>query len=632
MNKYPLWKNLLIVFIAILGFIYAAPNFYAPDPAIQISHDSGIVDQSALDSATFALGADGIDFFDAVIEDGNGLIRLRNADQQSRAQQVINLALPDEYIVALNLAPNTPDWLESLGAGPMSYGLDLQGGVHFLMEVDMESASGQQLSDSVATMRTLFRENNLRYRPPLEVDSQNRIAIRFLDAETRSAAIALMRDEFPDYQFRTAETGGDFLLYYTINELAAQQLREYAVQQNLTTLRSRVDELGVKEPNVAPMGSDRIIIELPGIQDPARAKSIISAVATLQFHLVAEPGAAPGTTMEYTDPRTGGPLLIDRDIIVSGDNVTQAQSSFDPQTSLPQVNISLDAVGARQMNEVTRANIGRRMAILLVETKTRTVTQRNAEGELVSRSEPYTEERVISAPNIQTALPRQFRITGLASSQEANDIALLIRSGALAAPMYFLEEYAIGPSLGQENIDKGLLSVQIGLGLVVLFMLLWYRVCGLAANIALAVNLVLLVALMSIIGATLTLPGIAGIVLTVGMAVDANVLIFARIREELKAGMSVQRAIDSGFGRAFITIFDANITTFLVAIILYSVGTGPVRGFAVTLSIGIMTSMFTAIMVTRAIINLIYGGKNVKSISIGMKIPAPAPKPATGES
>jgi len=632
MNKYPLWKNLLIVFIAILGFIYAAPNFYAPDPAIQISHDSGIVDQSALDSATFALGADGIDFFDAVIEDGNGLIRLRNADQQSRAQQVINLALPDEYIVALNLAPNTPDWLESLGAGPMSYGLDLQGGVHFLMEVDMEAASGQQLSDSVATMRTLFRENNLRYRPPLEVDSQNRIAIRFLDAETRSAAIALMRDEFPDYQFRTAETGGDFLLYYTINELAAQQLREYAVQQNLTTLRSRVDELGVKEPNVAPMGSDRIIIELPGIQDPARAKSIISAVATLQFHLVAEPGAAPGTTMEYTDPRTGGPLLIDRDIIVSGDNVTQAQSSFDPQTSLPQVNISLDAVGARQMNEVTRANIGRRMAILLVETKTRTVTERDAEGELVSRSEPYTEERVISAPNIQTALPRQFRITGLASSQEANDIALLIRSGALAAPMYFLEEYAIGPSLGQENIDKGLLSVQIGLGLVVLFMLLWYRVCGLAANIALAVNLVLLVALMSIIGATLTLPGIAGIVLTVGMAVDANVLIFARIREELKAGMSVQRAIDSGFGRAFITIFDANITTFLVAIILYSVGTGPVRGFAVTLSIGIMTSMFTAIMVTRAIINLIYGGKNVKSISIGMKIPAPAPKPATGES
>lgn len=629
LNKYPLWKNLLIVFIAVLGFIYAAPNLYAPDPAIQISHDSGVVDQSALDSATFALGADGIDYTSAVIEDGSGLIRLAQSDDQSRAQQIINLALPDEYVVALSLAPNTPDWLVAMGAGPMTYGLDLQGGVHFLMEVDLEAAINQQLNDAIATMRTMFREEGLRYRPPLEVDDTNRIVISFTNAETRSAAIELMRDEFPDYLFRTAEAGNEYLLYYTMNELAAQQMQQYAVQQNLTTLRSRVDELGVKEPNVAPMGTDRIIIELPGIQDTTRAKDLISAVATLQFHLVAEPGATPGTTLEYTDPRTGGPLLIERDVIVSGDNVTQAQSSFDPQTSLPQVNISLDAVGARQMNEITRANIGRRMAIVLIETKTRTVTERNAEGELVSRSEPYMEERVISAPNIQSALGRQFRITGLQSSQEANDIALLIRSGALAAPMYFLEEYAIGPSLGQENIDRGLMSVQIGLSLVLVFMLVYYRLCGLAANIALGVNLLLLVAVMSIIGATLTLPGIAGIVLTVGMAVDANVLIFARIKEELKAGMPVQKAIDGGFGRAFVTILDANITTFLVAIILYSIGTGPVRGFAVTLSIGIITSMFTAIMVTRAIINLIYGGKNVKNISIGMKLPAAEPRPAT---
>jgi len=629
LNKYPLWKNLLIVFIAVLGFIYAAPNLYAPDPAIQISHDSGVVDQSALDSATFALGADGIDYTSAVIEDGSGLIRLAQSDDQSRAQQIINLALPDEYVVALSLAPNTPDWLVAMGAGPMTYGLDLQGGVHFLMEVDLEAAINQQLNDAIATMRTMFREEGLRYRPPLEVDDTNRIVISFTNAETRSAAIELMRDEFPDYLFRTAEAGNEYLLYYTMNELAAQQMQQYAVEQNLTTLRSRVDELGVKEPNVAPMGTDRIIIELPGIQDTTRAKDLISAVATLQFHLVAEPGATPGTTLEYTDPRTGGPLLIERDVIVSGDNVTQAQSSFDPQTSLPQVNISLDAVGARQMNEITRANIGRRMAIVLIETKTRTVTERNAEGELVSRSEPYMEERVISAPNIQSALGRQFRITGLQSSQEANDIALLIRSGALAAPMYFLEEYAIGPSLGQENIDRGLMSVQIGLSLVLVFMLVYYRLCGLAANIALGVNLLLLVAVMSIIGATLTLPGIAGIVLTVGMAVDANVLIFARIKEELKAGMPVQKAIDGGFGRAFVTILDANITTFLVAIILYSIGTGPVRGFAVTLSIGIITSMFTAIMVTRAIINLIYGGKNVKNISIGMKLPAAEPRPAT---
>jgi len=626
LNKYPLWKNLLILFVVALGGIYSAPNFYAPDPAIQISHDSGIVDQSALDSATFALGADGIAFFDPVIEQGVGLVRLENPDEQSRAQQVINLALPDEYIVALNLAPNTPQWLQSLGAGPMTYGLDLQGGVHFLMEVDLEAAIRKQLTDSVATMRTLFREEGLRYRPPLEVDDTNRIVIRFTNADTRSSAIDLIRDEFPDFQFRTGETGGNYFLYYTMNELSTIQLQEYALQQNLTTLRSRVDELGVKEPKLQPMGNNRINIDLPGIQDTTRAKDLISAVATLQFHLVAAPNAAPGTTLEYVD-NDGLPIFIDRDIIVSGENVTNAQSAFDPQTSLPQVNLSLDAVGARRINEVTRANIGQRMAILLIETKTRTVTERNADGVLVSRSEPYTEERVISAPVIQSALGRQFRITGL-EGNEANDLALLIRSGALAAPMYFLEEYAIGPSLGQENIDKGLLSVQVGLGLVLLFMLVYYRFCGLAANIALGVNLMLLVAVMSIVGGTLTLPGIAGIVLTVGMAVDANVLIFARIREELRNGMPVQRAIDSGFGRAFVTIFDANITTFLVAIILYSIGTGPVRGFAVTLSIGIITSMFTAIMVTRSIINVMYGGRNVKNISIGMKLPSTGSAPA----
>lgn len=625
LNKYPLWKNLLILFIIMLGGIYAAPNFYAPDPAIQISHDSGIVDQSALDSATFTLGADGVDFFDPVIEDGNAVIRLRNADQQSRAQQLVNLALPDEYIVALNMAPNTPSWLKSLGAGPMTYGLDLRGGVHFLMEVDLDAAVNKQLNDSTSTMRTLFREEGLRYRPPIEVDDSNRIVIRFIDADIRSDAIDLMRDEFPDYLFRTAETGGSYVLYYSMSDLSILQLQEYALQQNLSTLRSRVDELGVKEPKVQPMGNNRIIIELPGIQDTARAKDLISAVASLQLHLVAEPGATPGTTLEYSDP-DGLPLEIERDVVLSGENITNAQSSFDQQTSLPQVNLSFDAVGARQINEASRANIGRRLAILLIETKTRTITERNAEGELETRSEPYVEERVISAPVMQSALGRQIRITGL-EGNEANDLALLIRSGALAAPMYFLEEYAIGPSMGQDNINRGLLSVQIGLSLVLVFMLVYYRLCGLAANIALGVNLLLLVAVMSIIGGTLTLPGIAGIVLTVGMAVDANVLIFARVREELKSGMPVQKAIDSGFGRAFVTIFDANITTFLVAIILYSIGTGPVRGFAVTLSIGIITSMFTAIMVTRSIINFVYGGRNVKSISIGMKIIPDAPKP-----
>ena len=620
LNKYPLWKNLLIVFVIALSVVYAAPNFYPPDPSIQISHDSGLVDQSAIDTAAAALIADGISYVSAELEDGSGLIRLQDQNDQRRAQEIVQLSLPDEYIVAQNMAPNTPGWLQSFGAGPMAYGLDLSGGVHFLMEVDMEQAVSNQLNDSIAVMRRLLREERLRYRPPIEVDDLNRIVIRFNDAETRSAANRLIGDEFPDLINRNDEIGGEFILYYQPTEASILLLQDYALQQNLSTLRTRVDALGVREPKVQRMGQDRIVVELPGIQDTARAKDIISTVATLRFHLVAEPGAAPGTTTDYD--YEGLPLTLENDLIVGGDSVTQAQATFDAQTSLPQVNITLDAAGARQMNEATRGNIGRNMAILLSETKVRTVTEMLPSGEIVSSSEPYEEVRVISAPTIQAALGRQFRITGLMGN-EANDLALLIRSGALAAPMYFLEESTIGPSLGQENIDRGVLSVQIGFALVLLFMVVYYRLFGLVANVALAINLFLLIAVMSIIGATLTLPGIAGIVLTVGMAVDANVLIFARIREELKNGLSVQKAIDSGYGRAFVTILDANVTTLLVAIILYSIGTGPVKGFAVTLSIGILTSMFTAIVVTRAIINLIYGGRKVEKLSIGIKMPQP---------
>lgn len=619
LNKYPLWKNLLVVFIVIISVVYAAPNFYPPDPAIQISHDSGLVDQSALDTATVALVSDGIAYVSAELDNGIGLIRLANQNDQGRAQDIVQLSLPDEYIVAQNMAANTPGWLESLAATPMSYGLDLSGGVHFLMEVDMEQAVANQLSDSTAVMRSLLREERLRYRPPMEVDEQNRIVIRFTDAETRRQADNLIEDEFPDLIARTEERGDDFILYYQPTEASLLLLQDYALQQNLSTLRTRVDALGVKEPKVQRMGQDRIVVELPGIQDTTRAKDIISTVATLRFHLVAEPGAAVGTTTEYE--YEGLMLPLENDIIVSGDSVTQAQSSFDPQTTLPQVNITLDAAGARQMNEATRGNIGRQMAILLSETKVRTITEMLPNGEIESRSEPFEEVRVISAPVIQAALGRQFRITGLVGN-EANDLALLIRSGALAAPMYFLEESTIGPSLGQDNIDRGVLSVMIGMGLVLLFMLGYYRLFGLIANVALVINLLLLVAVMSIIGATLTLPGIAGIVLTLGMSVDANVLIFARIRDELKDGLSIQKAIDSGYGRAFTTILDANITTLLVAVILYSIGTGPVKGFAVTLSIGILTSMFTAIVVTRAIVNLIYGGRRINTISIGMKMPA----------
>lgn len=620
LNKYPLWKNLLIVFVIALSVVYAAPNFYPPDPAIQISHDSGLVDQSAIDTASAALIADGINYLSAELEDGSGLIRLQDQNDQRRAQEIVQLSLPDEYLVAQNMAPNTPEFLQSFGAGPMAYGLDLSGGVHFLMEVDMEQAVSNQLNDSIAVMRRLLREERLRYRPPIEVDDTNRIVLRFNDAETRTAANNLIREEFPDLISRNSEIGNEFILYYQPTEASILLLQDYALQQNLSTLRTRVDALGVREPKVQRMGQDRIVVELPGIQDTARAKDIISTVATLRFHLVAESNAAPGTTTDYE--YEGLPITLENDLIVGGDSVTQAQASFDTQTSLPQVNITLDAAGARQMNEATRGNIGRNMAILLSETKVRTVTELLPSGEIVSSSEPYEEIRVISAPTIQAALGRQFRITGLMGN-EANDLALLIRSGALAAPMYFIEESTIGPSLGQENIDRGVLSVQIGFALVLLFMVAYYRLFGLVANVALGINLFLLIAVMSIIGATLTLPGIAGIVLTVGMAVDANVLIFARIREELKNGLSVQKAIDSGYGRAFVTILDANVTTLLVAIILYSIGTGPVKGFAVTLSIGILTSMFTAIVVTRAIINLIYGGRKVNKLSIGIKMPEP---------
>ncbi len=610
----------MIVFVIALSVVYAAPNFYPPDPAIQISHDSGLVDQSVIDTASAALIADGINYLSAELEDGSGLIRLQDQNDQRRAQEIVQLSLPDEYLVAQNMAPNTPDFLQSFGAGPMAYGLDLSGGVHFLMEVDMEQAVSNQLNDSIAVMRRLLREERLRYRPPIEVDDTNRIVLRFNDAETRTAANNLIRDEFPDLISRNSEVGNEFILYYQPTEASILLLQDYALQQNLSTLRTRVDALGVREPKVQRMGQDRIVVELPGIQDTARAKDIISTVATLRFHLVAETNAAPGTTTDYE--YEGLPITLENDLIVGGDSVTQAQATFDAQTSLPQVNITLDAAGARQMNEATRGNIGRNMAILLSETKVRTVTELLPSGEIVSSSEPYEEIRVISAPTIQAALGRQFRITGLMGN-EANDLALLIRSGALAAPMYFIEESTIGPSLGQENIDRGVLSVQIGFALVLVFMVAYYRLFGLVANVALAINLFLLIAVMSIIGATLTLPGIAGIVLTVGMAVDANVLIFARIREELKNGLSVQKAIDSGYGRAFVTILDANVTTLLVAIILYSIGTGPVKGFAVTLSIGILTSMFTAIVVTRAIINLIYGGRKVNKLSIGIKMPEP---------
>ncbi len=618
LNKYPLWKNIFLIVIAVLSAIYAAPNFYQPDPAIQVSHDNGAMDKAALDMATDALKKDGIEFFDPEIgANGVALIRLRDKNLQSRAQQVVNLKMPQNYIVALNLAPTTPAWLEKLHAGPMAYGLDLQGGVHFLMEVDMNEATTKQLNDTIASIRNDLRDEKIRYRPPISLDQQKHINIRFLDAATRSTAISKLGTKFADLKMSTVETGEDFVLQYAMTPASIIELQKYAVQQNLQTLRSRVNELGVKEPKIQQMGANRIIIELPGIQDTTRAKDLISAVATLQFHLVAEPGAPAGSTVEYQ--YKGAPVKINQDIIMGGSNVTGAQSSIDSQTSLPQVNITLDAAGAKKLNDVTRVSIGKSMAIILSETKTRSVTRKQEDGTLVTTSEPVLNERAISVATIQSALGRQFRITGLASA-EANDLSLLIRSGALAAPMHFVEESTVGPSLGQENINNGINSVLLGLGLLVVFIIGWYRISGIAAVIALFCNLLLMMAIMSIVGWTLTMPGITGIVLTLGIAVDANVLIFARIREEIENGMSIPRAINAGYERAFVTIVDANVTTLIVSVILFAIGTGPVKGFAVTLTLGLLTSMFTAYMYSRAIINLIYGGNNVKSISIGTNI------------
>ncbi len=573
LNKYPLWKNIFLIVIAVLSAIYAAPNFYKADPAIQISHDNGVMDQPALDLATAALKEDGIDFFGAVIEkNGVALIRLHDQNQQSRAQQVVNFKLPKNYIVALNLAATTPAWLVRLHAGPMAYGLDLQGGVHFLMEVDMDEAITKQLTDTIASMRNVLRDEKIRYRPPITLDSQKRIHIRFLDAATRSAAISKLKSKF-DLVMGTTESGDDFVLQYSMSPASVLELQKYAVQQNLTTLRSRVNELGVKEPKIQQLGANRIIIELPGIQDTTRAKDLISAVATLQFHLVADSGAAPGTTLDYE--YQGRHYKVVQDVIMEGSSVTGAQASIDSQTSTPQVNITLDSAGAKRLNDVTRVSVGKSMAIILRETKTRSVTKAQADGTLVTTSEPTLEERAISVATIQSALGRQFRITGLGNA-EANDLSLLIRSGALAAPMHFVEESTIGPSLGQENINNGIKSVLLGLGLLVVFMIGYYRICGFASIIGLFCNLLLMMAIMSLVGWTLTMPGIAGIVLTLGIAVDANVLIFARIREEIENGMSIPRAINAGYEKAFVTIVDANVTTLIVSVILFAIGTGPV--------------------------------------------------------
>ncbi len=620
LNRYSAWKNLLIIAVVVFGFYYAAPNLYTPDPALQIGGASGsqTISYETLEGAKAALADDGIEFFGEELQDGGktALIRLKQREQQLRAQTVLNRALGDSYIVALNLAPTTPEWLVKGGAQPMKLGLDLSGGVHFKLEVDVDAATARRLDMYEAGIKRGLREERIRGLVTLE---GTKVALRFRDEESREAARRVVAELYPELLLDRVEEGDSWNLLAEVTEQTIAEVVDYAVSQNLTTIRNRVNELGVSEPLVQRQGSNRIVVELPGIQDTAEAKRILGKVANLEFRLVAET-SAPITErqrFEYRSAaREGVTEWLERDIIITGERVSGAAAGFD-QNGQPNVSISLDSEGGMLMSRATRSNIKRRMGVLFIERKYRTRYETNDMGEEVVVKVPYDEKKLLTAPVIQSALGAQFQITGLDSPGESSELALMLRAGALAAPITFAEERTVGPSLGAENIRLGVLSVQIGLGLVVLFMIAYYRVFGVAAVVALTVNLVLLLAFMSLLGATLTLPGIAGIVLTVGMAVDANVLIFARIREELANRASPQMAIHSGFERAVTTILDANITTLIVAVILYAVGTGPIKGFAVTLSIGILTSMFTAILGTRALINLIYGGRRVDTLSIG---------------
>ena len=619
LNKYPLWKYLLLVAILAISFIYSAPNLYPDDPAIQITGaSSGLqVDEADLDRATAALKAAGIGVKSAALESRGGLVRLLQRDDQLSAKDVVRKALGDDYVVALNLAATTPKWLRDLGASPMKLGLDLSGGVHFLLEVDMEKAIAARVKVYDSEIKSILRKERIRYRslPGIE----NGFQLGFDDTATLNKARALIRKDFTDFDITTTERNDKPVLRLTLLASKIAEIREYSIKQNLTTVRNRVNELGVAEPLVQRQGANRIAVELPGVQDTAEAKRILGKTANLEFRLAAAHDAPRATTEMYEFREEGRPpVALERSVILTGDQVTDAQASYD-ENGRPQVNIRLDGHGGELMNRATRNDIGRSMAVIFIEQRptTRYVRQLVDGVEKEVPVQTFAEEkRVISLATIQSALGSQFRITGLDGQGESSELALLLRAGGLAAPMYFAEERTIGPSLGAENIQLGVKAALWGFLFVAIFIVLIYKAFGLLAVVALSLNMVNLLAMMSLLGATLTLPGIAGIVLTMGMAVDANVLIFSRIREEIANGMSVQRAIHEGFDKAYSAIIDGNLTTLLVGAILFAMGTGPIKGFAVTLSLGIITSMFTAIMVTRAMVNLIYGGRDVKKLWI----------------
>jgi len=619
MNRYSSWKYILILFFIGLGLLFALPNIYGKDPSLQVSAArSAEISELTEYQVSAALEEAELPYKDIMLGIGSLTIRFSDEETQLKAQAIVKESLGRSYVVALNLAPATPDWLSKFGAEPMSLGLDLRGGVHFLMEVDMDAAIDKAEERYISDLRSFLRENKVRYKTITRNKSEG-LLIRFKDNGEQNNGQSLIEKNFLDLNVITPNVDeNEFSLTLAINEDTLLEIQRLALQQNITTLRKRVNELGVAEPVIQRQGKNRVVVQLPGVQDTARAKAILGATATLEFRLVDEEhepqdavnGRPPAGSKLYYQ-RNGLPILLKKQVMLTGDSIINAASGIDTLSGGPDVTITLDGRGAKRMSRGTRDNVGKRLAVVFIEYQMETS---EVNGELVKTKE--TIEEVINAAVIQEQLGKRFHITGLDSTEEAKNLALLLRAGALAAPIYIIEERTVGPSLGQDNIDQGFDSVVIGFILVLIFMAIYYKIFGLIADVALGLNLVLIVAMLSLLQATLTLPGIAGIVLTVGMAVDANVLIFERIREEIRNGNSPQASIHAGYEKAFSTIADANITTLIAALMLFSFGTGPIQGFAVTLSLGIICSMFTAIMVTRGLVNLLFGGKNLKKLII----------------
>lgn len=620
LNRFPAWKNLLVLLVILVGILYALPNLYGEDPAVQISSNksSAVITPDMMNQIQNVLVQHNLKYKKIDAKPNSTLIRFFDTDTQFSAQSLIRDAVSDDYTVAINLAPASPAWLQAINAYPMKLGLDLRGGIHFLLEVDVDSVISKRLDGMVKTMMDDLRDAQIRYTD-ISKTKDNGILVQFRELKYVEPALEKLRTDFPDLIFN--DNSKQLQITASLSPVYLQNTRQYIIDQTATTLRNRVNELGISEPIVQQQGLDRIAVDLPGVQDSAQAKEILGGTATLEFHLVDHSSDAmtamqsgvtpPGTRIYKMDD--GAPILLDTQVVLSGTSITSAVSSFD-QNGRPAVDISLGGGGEAYFSKVTQENVGNRLAIVYVETKTTDKIQNGSTQKIRQKV-----EKVISAPVINDALGNQFQITGLTDPIEARNLALLLRAGAMPANVDIVQERTIGPSLGLENIKMGILSVEVALLLIVIFMALYYQLFGIFADLALFLNLILIVAIMSLLGMTLTMPGIAGIVLTVGMAVDANVLIFERIREELRSGASVQMAIHSGFERAFATIVDANVTTLIVAIVLFGFGTGAVQGFAVTLTVGLLTSMFTAITFTRALVNWKYGGKATKTLAIGIK-------------